>query len=198
MDPKRPEKKTMHEDTKNWDRKPIIYAVGNIKKNDPNKQIISLWLAYGDTMVPCNAYYKQLIQKFRDAIKSLNANVTLQSNSKELARAKGIDRLKRTNLRARGMYELMHPAKIFANYLQDIKVPANKSQIYLIMLESDYQQIKHDMGQEWNALHQEFEQYIAQNKLIEKQINIPNPNYNPKSKDIRKELPARLFIAFTD
>ena len=90
------------------------------------------------------------------------------------------------------MYELEHPAKIFEKYISDIKVPLNKSKVYVVMLDSELRNIISDMDTEWQSLSDELDQFKAIGNLIEKKINIPDPN-NPDS-----TLPATIFIAYTD
>lgn len=176
-----------------WKSKPIIYAVGNLNTKNMNKkyQLISLWFAYGNTMVPNNDYYKNIIRSIRTSIKSANSNITLKK-SKELARAHGVDKLGRTNMRVRGMYELEHPEKIFKEYIEDVEIPLNKSRVYVVMLDSELQNIITDMGDEWKNLSKELEHYKSIGNLIEKKIIIPNPN------KIENSLPATIFIAYTD
>ena len=188
-----PKDSLYYEPDVDWKRKPIIYAVGNLNTKNLNKKykLISLWFAYGNTMVPNNDYYKKIINGIRSSIKEANSDIKL-IDSKELARAHGVDKLGRTNLRVRGMYELEHPAKIFEKYISDIKVPLNKSKVYVVMLDSELRNIISDMDTEWQSLSDELDQFKAIGNLIEKKINIPDPN-NPDS-----TLPATIFIAYTD
>ena len=121
-------------------------------------------------MVPNNDYYKKIINGIRSSIKEANSDIKL-IDSKELARAHGVDKLGRTNLRVRGMYELEHPAKIFEKYISDIKVPLNKSKVYVVMLDSELRNIISDMDTEWQSLSDELDQFKAIGNLIEKKIN---------------------------
>lgn len=188
-----PSDSLIYEPDVDWDKKPIIYAVGNLNTKNLNKkyQLISLWFAYGNTMVPNNKYYQKIIQGIRGSIKNTNSDIQL-IDSKELARAHGVDKLGRTNMRVRGMYELEHPAKIFHKYINDIEAPLNKSKVYVVMLDSELENIINDMDKEWLSLSSDFDHYKATGNLIERKINIPDPN------NIETTLPATIFIAYTD
>lgn len=175
-----------------WTKKPIIYVAGhlNTKKGPDENKLYSLWMVYGNTIVAHNTKYLSLINEIRDAIK-LNTDAKL-TNSKELARAKGIDTLKYTNLRVRGMYELEHPAKIFDKYLQGLNLPKNKSHVFVVMLKSNYDAIKKDMGNNWEPLHNDLQQYINKGVLNQVDVQLPDPN------DPNNKLDAYIFAGYTD
>lgn len=116
-----------------WDRKEVIYVAGNL--NVQNNKLLSLWFAYGNTMVADRSTYLNMINEIREAVTSTNATLMV---SKELARVKGIDPLKLSNLRVRGMYELEHPHKVFSKYLTQDGIPKDVSKIYVVMLIKDY------------------------------------------------------------
>ena len=175
-----------------WHKKPIIYVAGhlNTKKGLDENKLHSIWMVYGNTMVAHNDKYLFLINEIREAIKaSTNAQLVA---SKELARAKGIDYLKYTNLRVRGMYELEHPAKIFSKYIQKLSLPKEKSHVFVVMLKSEYEKIKIDMGNEWTTLHEDLQQYINKGVLNQLEIKIPDPN------DLNEQLDAYIFAGYTD
>lgn len=161
-----------------WERKGVLYVAGNL--NTQNNKLLSLWFAYGNTMVADRSVYLNLIDEIRDAVASTNATLIA---SKELARAKGIDPLKLSNLRVRGMYELEHPHKVFSEYITRDDIPLEASKIYVVMLSDDY-----------NALEEQpdFSTHFASGKLKRTEINIPNPN-NPT-----ETLEAILFEGWTD
>lgn len=166
-----------------WDKKEVIYVVGNLKK-ETNK-LISLWMVYGNTFVADREIYLNLINEVREAIAQTNA--TLQE-SLELARATGIDPLRRSNLRVRGMYELNHPVTVFGNFIEneDRAFPSDCTRIYLVILSSDLQVL------EASGLSPDFTSFYNSGKLIRKNIGIPDPN-NPGA-----SLEAVLFCGYTD
>ncbi|MGX5452777.1 NgoPII family restriction endonuclease, partial [Bacillus cereus] len=104
-------------------------------------------------------------------------------DSKELARAKGIDPLKLSNLRVRGMYELEHPHKVFNEYITMDDIPTDASKIFVVMLMDDYIALEEKP---------DFSTHFASGKLKKTEIYIPNPN-NPS-----EELEAILFEGWTD
>ncbi|XNN69253.1 NgoPII family restriction endonuclease [Bacillus pumilus] len=165
-------------DEDEWDKKDVIYVAGNL--NTANNKLLSIWFAYGNTMVANRSIYLNLIDEIREAIASTNATLM---ESKELARAKGIDLLKLSNLRVRGMYELEHPHKVFSKYISRDDIPIGASKIFLIMLVEDYIAIEEKP---------DLSIYLASGKLKKTEINIPNPN-NPN-----ESLKAILFEGWTD
>ncbi|RHW50337.1 restriction endonuclease [Lactobacillus bombicola] len=177
-----------------WDTKPVIYAIGNLNTKNPQNlnQLKSLWFVYGNTMVPKNQYYQEIIKGIRNSIqKSAQSNIDW-IKSKELARVHGIDKLKRTNMRVRGMYELQHPEKIFNKYINNITIPKNKSKIYVVILDSDLNELIQDMDQEWENLSKELDTYKTAGNLFVKNINLPDPN------GIKSNLPATIFVGYTN
>lgn len=187
-----PTEKTKGYSETGWHKKPIIYVAGNLnKEKGPNEnKLFSLWMVYGNTMIANNTKYLSLIGEIRGAIKS-NTDATLV-NSKELARAKGIDYLKYTNLRVRGMYELEHPAKVFEKYIRDISLPDNKSHVFVVMLVSEYKKIKEDMGDQWEQLNSDLQSFINKGVLTRKKIEIDDPN------GTGNKLDAYIFAGYTD
>lgn len=165
-------------DEDEWDKKDVIYVAGNL--NTENNKLLSIWFAYGNTMVADRSTYLNLINEIREAI--ANTNATLMK-SKELARAKGIDPLKMSNLRVRGMYELEHPHKVFCKYISRDDIPIDASKIFLVMLVEDYIAIEEKP---------DLSIYLVSGKLKKTDINIPNPN-NPN-----ESLKAILFEGWTD
>lgn len=161
-----------------WERKEVIYVAGNL--NTQNNKLLSLWFAYGNTMVADRSTYISLIDEIREAVASTNATLIA---SKELARAKGIDPLKLSNLRVRGMYELEHPHKVFSEYITRDDIPTDASKIFVVMLNDDYIALEEQP---------DFTTHFASGKLKKTQIYIPNPN-NPSEK-----LEAILFEGWTD
>lgn len=177
---------------KNWQKKPIIYAVGNLntKKGIDENKLFSLWLTYGNTFVADRNVYLSMVNEIRGAIR--NASNADLVDSKELARAKGIDYLKYTNLRVRGMYELRHPAKVFGEYVENLNFPKNKSHIYLVMLKSEFDSIKNDMDSQWNDLEKSLQHFMDEGKLTKLDVQLPDPN------DLNNKLGAIIFAGYTD
>ncbi|ALS00076.1 restriction endonuclease [Enterococcus silesiacus] len=123
-------------DESNWEKKEVIYVAGNLNKSN---KLISLWFAYGNTMVADRSVYLDLINDIREAVKETDATLV---PSIELARARGIDPLKYTNLRMRGMYELQHPHIVFNEYISRHDIPLEASKIFLVLLKKDYENIQ--------------------------------------------------------
>ncbi|HCZ45396.1 restriction endonuclease [Brochothrix thermosphacta] len=144
-----------------WKSKEIIYVVGNL--NTTNNKLNTLWFVYGNTMIADSEIYLNLITDIRNSIKRTDATL---KESKELARAIGIDPLKHSNLRVRGMYELKHPQQIFTSYIT-MEKDINKTYIYVVILKKDFDCI---------IDKPDFSMFFEKKQLIKNDILIPNPN----------------------
>ena len=97
-------------DCEDWDKKDLVYIVGHIS----NERIKSLWLVYGSIYAAKEDIYLRIKNTISKGIKSI-PNVVF-SETKELGRVNEVDPLKITNLRIRGMWQILNPRKVF-NYL---------------------------------------------------------------------------------
>lgn len=175
-----PSKNLIKEDDE-WLKKEVVYVVGNLNKK--TNKLLSLWLVYGNTFIADREIYLNLIGEIREAITETNA--TLQE-SKELARAIGIDPLKHSNLRVRGMYELYHPALVFEQYISDMSCSDDATKIYLVILKSDLEKL------ETSGENPDFTTFYSNGILTKKEIRLPDPN-NPY-----ESLDAIIFSGYTD
>lgn len=148
-------------DEDDWEKKEVIYVAGNLSKSN---KLISLWFVYGNTMVADRKVYLDLINDIREAVKETEATLV---QSVELARARGIDPLRFTNLRMRGMYELQHPHNVFSNYVSRTDIPIEASKIFLVILKKDFQNI---------IDKPDFDQFYSNGQLVRHEIMIPDPN----------------------
>lgn len=164
-----------------WTQKEVVYVVGNL--NNQTNKLISLWMAYGNTFIADKDVYLDLITEIRNSISETNA--TLQE-SKELARAIGIDPLGYSNLRVRGMYELKHPAQVFEQYINDNRYESGITEIFLVILKSDL------ISLEKEEISPSLAMYYETGTLIQKEISIPDPN------EPTEKLDAVIFYGYTD
>lgn len=162
-----------------WQEKNIIYAVGNLNRND--EKLNRLWLAYGNTFIANENVYTDLTNNLKNTIEQLPSSEFAES--KELGRILKLDPLKITNLRLRGMWELTNPEVVFQSHLTLNEIPVNATKINLIILETDYNSLD---------LHPDFTQYIENGKLVINRVLITNPN------DVETTLNAYLFEGYTD
>src|SRR5690606_28959782 len=84
--------------------KDLVYTIGYIEK----KSLKYLWFVYGDCISGNRNTYIQLQNAIKEPIEQLRDSglYDMTEGSKELARFKGIDLLKRSNMRVRNMFEL--------------------------------------------------------------------------------------------
>lgn len=175
-----PSEEQLNEDEP-WHKKEIIYAVGNL--NNQSSKLFSLWMVYGNTFIADKGIYMNLVDEIREAVAETNATL---KKSKELARAIGIDPLKHSNLRVRGMYELHHPASVFNRFVEDTSFPEDSSKIFVVILKKDLEKL------EDSELNPDFSEYYENGHLVKKEIVIPDPN-NPSN-----SLEAVIFCGYTD
>lgn len=91
----------------NWVSKDIIYAVGCIKDNN----FQSLVLVYGDIYCADKEHYERIFDTIK---KSITDNTTLSlKKTNELAHINAVDPLGITYFRARGMWGISHPFKVY-------------------------------------------------------------------------------------
>ena len=99
---------------KKWDKKHIIYCIGTVN----GKAIKSIWMVYGNIYAAKPEKYQRIKKLISDSIDK-DPNID-SKNTKELAAMKGIDPLKISNLRVRGMWIIKKPKKVFGDvYMQN-------------------------------------------------------------------------------
>lgn len=166
-----------------WIKKNIVYATCNVpNKNNTQNKCSTVWLAFGNTFVADEQVYLKMINGIKSGAKSANKQARFVK-SQELARIRDVDLRKHTNLRVRGMWELINPEIIFAKYLNktNLIIPAGATKINMIVLDSDFQKMEQP----------DFSSLINQNRLVITTIDIPDPNKN-------NMLTAKLFEGYTD
>ncbi|EMF0079984.1 NgoPII family restriction endonuclease [Enterococcus hirae] len=175
-----PKKKLLKEEEE-WSKREVVYVAGNL--NNKTNKLFSLWMVYGNTFIADKSIYENLITEIREAVAETNATL---KESKELARAIGIDPLKHSNLRVRGMYELHHPAIVFGEYIENTHFPQDSTQIFLVILKKDLEVL------ELEKETPDFNEFYKKDQLIKKEIFLPDPN------DPSKSLEAVIFCGYTD
>ena len=90
-----------------WTEKDMIYAIGNVKDNS----LKSLALVYGDVYCANREYYEKIIEVIKESLTATQLH--LEDESNELAHINAVDPLGITYLRARGMWGIKHPFKVF-------------------------------------------------------------------------------------
>ncbi|MDC0114693.1 NgoPII family restriction endonuclease [Methylophilaceae bacterium] len=126
-------KNCKNSDGGNWQQKDLFYIFGYVV----NKKLKGLFFIDGSLLAADESIY----QKVQDSITaSLNdSNDYYLSETKELARINGVDPLKISNLRVRGMWLLKNPLGIF-DYL-DINID-NEFFSYLLCPKEKYNNMK--------------------------------------------------------
>ncbi|MDN6409699.1 MAG: NgoPII family restriction endonuclease, partial [Tetragenococcus halophilus] len=170
-------------ENENWDKKEIIYVVGNLDKT--SNKLFSLWMVYGNTFIADKSVYLNIIEEIRTAVAKTNATL---SKSKELARAIGIDPLRHSNLRVRGMYELNHPAFVFRQYIDDKNhvFPKDATQINVVMLKKDFLQLEKE------EVSPDLTDFYNKGKLLKKEILLPDPN------DLNNKIESVILYGYTN
>ncbi|WP_237202944.1 NgoPII family restriction endonuclease [Rothia endophytica] len=174
-----------------WTRKEVVYAVGNLPKGqEVANKLKYLWLVYGNTFIADDVIYQSAIQDIREALSNLRGN--MMADSKELGRVYGIDPLENTNLRVRGMYELKHPAIAFKDVLDDLDLsfPENSTEIYTVILKSNYEELGEVVDLNDNA--HSLEKFMDAGRLTRYAVDLSDPN------DTLKTVEAYIFVGYTD
>jgi hypothetical protein len=124
-----------------WVKKDIIYSIG-VSPKGTNK-LKTLWFVYGDCYAADKETYTRVADKISKGISEIPDVELAETN--ELAEVKKVDPLGITNLRARGMWHIQNPIKVF----QDIAPIDKKSEftVNVILLEEKYFSFpKEDIG----------------------------------------------------
>lgn len=95
-----------------WDKKPMVYSIVNICPKE--NKIKNVWFAYGNCFCASRNKYEIIQDSIRKGIMELEG-LTFQKTS-ELGRVSDIDALNVSDLRIRGMWNLVHPEKIFGKH----------------------------------------------------------------------------------
>lgn len=113
-----------------WESKDIVYIIGSVI----NGNLKQIWFVYGDCYFANIETYATLKRKITNDIRKIKGYGFSDTN--ELGRINNIDPRKITNLRIRGMYEVVHPSIGFS-YLGC--VDRNRSfQMHCIMTAEKY------------------------------------------------------------
>ena len=93
-----------------WDEKEMLYCFGYIPSG--GKQLKSIWFVYGRILCDLQEVYEEIIN-------NIKSNLDDDYDGNELGGATGVDSLKITTLRVRGMWVIKHPQKVFSNLVKD-------------------------------------------------------------------------------
>lgn len=113
-----------------WTEKDMVYCVGHLMALN----IKRLWLVYGDCFCADEAIYQRIANTITTGLNQIPGITT--SPTDELARVNGVDTLRRTNLRVRGMWTINNPNKrvmglipmeSFANFWNSVMLVSDSS-----------------------------------------------------------------------
>jgi len=94
---------------KKWDEKEMLYCFGYIPSGDTHLK--SIWFVYGRILCDLQEVYEEIIN-------NIKSNLDDDYDGNELGGATGIDSLKITTLRVRGMWVIKHPQKVFSSLVK--------------------------------------------------------------------------------
>lgn len=152
--------RTCEDDIGGWNQKDMIYAIGNVTKN----QVHSLWLIYGDCYCADRTSYQRVANSIKTGVNTIPGVNFAETN--ELGRVNRVDPLGITYLRIRGMWGIEHPENVFRSWLEPTD---KKTRVYILMRKSTYLSL---------TPKPDFTDFIKSNILKINEIQIPNPD-NP-------------------
>lgn len=153
--------------TGGWEKKDMVYAVGNIK----NKKIYTLWLVYGDCYCADRSSYERIVNTIKDGVSSI-PDIDF-GETKELARVNRVDPLGITYLRMRGMWGIDHPSSVFS-YLPGVG-ETTEGKVFLLISKAAHDKI---------ALKPDFSSYLESSLLKITEEKISNPNNPAQTMDV--------------
>ncbi|EJQ03966.1 NgoPII family restriction endonuclease [Bacillus paranthracis] len=145
-----------------WQEKPMIYSIGFVP---PRSQKINLlWFIDGETYAANHTVYKNFAERVSRVIENGFEGITEETT--ELARFQGVDSKKLANLRARPMWSLENPIKVFEDIIH--YNGAYEFTVIAILKKERYNTYENK---------EIFEQFVEQQVFIEiEYVNIPSPN----------------------
>lgn len=144
-----------------WTEKDIIYAIGCVNKQKHNLK--SLVLVYGSLYCADKEYYESIFKTIKDTIKC--APLILEE-TEELAHINKVDPLGITYFRARGMWGINHPFKVF-DYIHNYD---RQNQFELMAI------IPSDKFDSFDNKNELLELSLRDDRLIIKNEQVKNPN----------------------
>lgn len=154
-----------------WDKKDMLYAVGNIN----NDEIHRLWFVYGDCYCADEEVYEKIANTMEGGISTIPG--VEFSKTKELGRVNKVDPLGITNLRIRGMWNIAHPHKVFSHLIGEEN--DKDAYVYLIMKKAKYDMIYHKPN---------LQKFVTEGRLEIRDEEVFDPN-NPARK-----IDVKLFV----
>lgn len=150
------------DDIGGWQNKEMIYTIGTVKKG----KLRVLWLLYGDCYAASNATYERIRSIIKDGVNEIQGVEFAETN--ELGKVMKIDPLGITDLRIRGMWDIVHPMKVFTGLTKEYK-SSTDLQIYVLMLKKNYDKLP-------NEDKENLQKHIDSGLLEIKEVKIKNPN----------------------
>jgi hypothetical protein len=146
----------------NWEERDILYIVGTV-----NDSLLSeLCFVYGTEYCASSETYERISNNIKESIKEIPGLELKDTN--ELAHINCVDPLGITYFRARGMWGIVHPSKVYSYIYKPLPQAVFN---FMALINSE----KYDSLQN----HTELEQLALQNKSLEiKDVEVQNPN-NP-------------------
>jgi len=144
-----------------WEQKEMLYCFGCIP--DGENHIKSMWFVYGRVFCDLQEVYEEIITKIKN-------NLDDDYTGNELGGAKGVDSLKITTLRVRGMWVIEHPQKVFSNLVEDWG--NNNFEVKAIIPKNIYE-----------GLPEDSKNRIADSPLTIEEIELPDPTNRAQNID---------------
>lgn len=143
-----------------WKERDIIYAVGNVNGSN----ILALTFVYGNLYCASKECYEKTFNAIKEGIIK-SVDLELESTN-ELAHINAVDPLGITYFRARGMWGIDHPLKVFRYLFQHNT--QNRFELVAIIPRDKYNSFVNKSGFEQEA------QKINELKIEDKQVKNPN------------------------
>ncbi len=150
------------DDLGGWITKDMIYAIGNVEEN----KLRMLWLIYGDCYAANNETYEKIKTTIKDGVNDIQG--VEFTDTKELGKVLKIDPLGITDLRVRGMWNIVHPQNVFTHLTNDYD-KETYLQVYTLMLKTTYDKLP-------NEDKENLQKHIDSGLLVKNEVKIKNPN----------------------
>lgn len=115
-----------------WTEKDMVYVIGS---RVSKQRVGFLWVVYGDCWCDESNVYNEVTDSIEEAIsENPPANGNLDMSGNELAKVKNVGQGMGAELRARPMWSIPHPAKMFSQYVENYEQKLEDGQPMFVVL----------------------------------------------------------------
>ena len=158
---------------KDWENsaRDIIYVIG-VENKEKKFELQKLYLVYGDIYAADKEVYERIAKIIKDSIEDLSENIELRE-TKELGKVAKVDPLGITDLRIRGMWNILSPRGTFGKKSGLEEFDDDSYKVLMLIRKNKWSNILSN-----NQKAEKYNELKNTGKIIEKNVQVKDPN-NP-------------------